>query len=78
MKVYIMIIRIIHVVMLRAKFSRIKISTNLLRRFDKIFCHFNNKFCHLVNKKRYDFSNEIADCCSQVSFYAPEVALTHK
>ena len=47
--------------MLRAKFGRIKISTNLLQQFDKDFCHFNNKFGHKVNKKRYDFSNEIAD-----------------
>ena len=60
----IIFIRILQVMMLRVKFGRIKISTNLLQRVDKIFGHFNNKFCHKVNKKRYDFSNEIADCCS--------------
>ena len=50
--------------MLRAKFSRIKIRAYLLQRCDSNFGHFDNKFCHKVNKKSYDFSNEIADCCS--------------
>ena len=43
--------------MLRAKFGRIKIRTNLLQRFD-------NKFCYKIDKKINEFSNEIADCCS--------------
>ena len=35
--VWLLTTRIIHVVMLRAKFGRIKISTNLQQRFDKFF-----------------------------------------
>ena len=50
--------------MLRAKLGRIKIKTNLLQRLDNNFGHFNNKFCHKVDKTSYDFSQEIADCCS--------------
>ena len=57
-------IRIIQVVMLRAKFGRIKIKINLLQRFDYNFGHFDNKFCYKIDKKNYVFSNEIADCCS--------------
>ena len=38
--------RIIQVTMLRAKFGRIKIRTNLLQRFDNNFGHFDNKFCN--------------------------------
>ena len=49
--------------MLRAKFSRIKIRTNLLKRFDINFGNFDNKFCYQIDKTNYDFSNEIADCC---------------
>ena len=49
--------------MLRTKFGRAKIKTNLLQRFDNNFCHLNNKFCHKVDETSYDFSQEIADCC---------------
>ena len=51
-------IRILQVTMLN------KIRTNLLRRFDNNFGHFDNKFCSKVDKMNYDFSKEIADCCS--------------
>ena len=54
----------LQVKMLRAKFSTIKIRSYLLQRCDTNFGHFNNKFCHKVNKTSYDFSQEIADCCS--------------
>ena len=57
-------IRIIQVVMLRAKFGRIKIRTYLLQRFDTNFGHFDNNFCYKIDKTNHDFSNEIADCCS--------------
>ena len=50
--------------MLRAKFSTIKIRAYLLQQCDTNFGHFNNKFCHKVNKTSYEFSQEIADCCS--------------
>ena len=63
-KPWYLFIRILQVTMLRAKFSRIKIRAYLLQRCDNNFGHFDNKFCHKVNKKSYDFSNEIADCCS--------------
>ena len=49
--------------MLRAKFSTIKIRAYLLQRCDTNFGHFNNKFCHKVDKTSYDFSQEIADYC---------------
>ena len=42
--------RILQVVMLRAKFGRIKIRTNLLQRFDNNFGHFDNKFCYKIDK----------------------------
>ena len=48
--------------MLRAKFGRVKIRTNLLQRCDNNFGHFDNK-CYKIDKTIYDFSNEIADCC---------------
>ena len=54
----------VQVMMLRAKFGRINIWTNLLQRFDNNFGHFYNKFCYKAHKTIYDFSNEIADCCS--------------
>ena len=50
--------------MLRAKFGRIKIRANLLHGFDNNLGHLNNKFYHKVDKTSYDFSQEIADCCS--------------
>ena len=55
---------IIQVTMLRAKFGIIKIRANLLQGFDNNFDHFNNRFCRKVDKTSYDFSREIADCCS--------------
>ena len=44
--------------------GRIKIRTNLLQRFDRNFGHFNNQICYKIDKTNYEFSNEIADCCS--------------
>ena len=67
MTMVMIIIRILHVMMLRAKFVRIKTRTNLLQRFDNNFGHFDhfdNKFCLKAHKTSYDFSQEIADCCS--------------
>ena len=40
--------RILQVMMLRAKFDRIRIRINLLQRCVKIFCHFNNEFCYKI------------------------------
>ena len=54
-----MIIRILQVMMLRAKFGKNRIRTNLLQRCYNNFCHFNNIFCYKIDKTIYDFSNEI-------------------
>ena len=61
---YILHIRIHQVMMLRAKFGRIRIRTNLLQRWDNNFCHFSNKFWYKLDKTIYNFSKKIADCCS--------------
>ena len=50
--------------MLRAKFGKIKIRINLLKSFDSNVGHFDNKICYKIDKTNYEFSNEIADCCS--------------
>ena len=36
----------------------------MLQQFDDNFGHFDNKFCNKIDKSNYNFSNEIADCCS--------------
>ena len=58
------LIRILQVMMRRAKFGRIKVRTNLLSRFDNNLGHFDNKYSYKIDKTNYEFSNEIADCCS--------------
>ena len=48
-------IRILQIMMLRVKFGRIRIRTNLLQRCDNNFYHFNDKFCYKIDKTIYDF-----------------------
>ena len=61
---FLLLIRIIQVTMLWAKFGRTKIRANLLQRFDNNFGYFNNRFGHKVDKTSSVFSKEITDCCS--------------
>ena len=51
--------RILQVVMLWAKFGRIKIRTNLLQRFNNNFGHFDKKFCYEIGKTNFTFQTKL-------------------